>query len=131
MDFVIGHILQERDISRQDDTDVEIHSQSRALHNYKTPFRHHTSTDCSMTQTRARKEKLARDTDERLAAAMASFNLHYGRDETKLEKWKLLCDDCGVQRGGSITKCKTVSCFVLVPYPRTLLKPGSFYVQWR
>lgn len=68
-----------------------------------------------MTKTKAQKLRNSAREDERLAAAMATFTLSYGRDETKLEKWQKLCDDCGVERGGSITKCKAVSS---TPYVR-------------
>ncbi|RMX83390.1 hypothetical protein D0869_05342 [Hortaea werneckii] len=37
---------------------------------------------------------------------MQRFSLTYGRDDQKLEKWQLLCDDCGVESGSSIRKCK-------------------------
>ncbi|KAF2158960.1 hypothetical protein M409DRAFT_71373 [Zasmidium cellare ATCC 36951] len=38
---------------------------------------------------------------------MATFQIHYGREETRLEKWHQLCNDCGVQPASSITKCKS------------------------
>jgi len=44
-----------------------------------------------------------------LEGAMQSFSLAYGRDDQKLEKWQLLCEDCGVESGDSITKCKAAS----------------------
>ena len=40
---------------------------------------------------------------------MQAFSLTYGRDDQKLEKWQLLCDDCGVESSSSIKKCKAVS----------------------
>lgn len=43
-----------------------------------------------------------------LEGAMQRFSLTYGRDDQKLEKWQLLCDDCGVESGSSIRKCKAV-----------------------
>lgn len=63
----------------------------------------------NMAKKKAQKQGHSAYDDKRLAAAMASFNLNYGRDETKLEKWQKLCDDCGIERGGSIKKCKSVS----------------------
>ena len=61
-----------------------------------------------MTKTKAEKRRDHAHQDEQLAAAMATFTLNYGRDETKLEKWQQLCDDCGLDRGRSITVCKAV-----------------------
>ena len=43
-----------------------------------------------------------------LEGAMQRFSLTYGRDDQKLEKWQILCDDCGVEGGSSIRKCKAV-----------------------
>ena len=51
------------------------------------------------------------DKDNRLAeleGAMQRFSLTYGNDAQRLEKWQLLCDDCGVESGSSIKKCKAV-----------------------
>lgn len=36
------------------------------------------------------------------------FDMNYGVDETRLDGWKRLCDDCGVNEGPSITQCKRV-----------------------
>ena len=58
------------------------------------------------------KAKQSAGKDGRLAeleGAMQKFSLIYGRDDQKLEKWQLLCDDCGVESGTSIKKCKAVS----------------------
>lgn len=44
-----------------------------------------------------------------LEGAMQRFSLTYGRDDQKLEKWQLLCDDCAVESGSGIRKCKAVS----------------------
>ncbi|RMY32130.1 hypothetical protein D0865_14812 [Hortaea werneckii] len=41
-----------------------------------------------------------------LERAMQTFSLTYGRDDQKLEKWQLLCRDCGVESSSSIKKCK-------------------------
>lgn len=62
-----------------------------------------------MTGKRVRRQRRSDHPEERLAAAMAAFSLNYGRDDTKLGQWQLLCDDCGVSRGSSITRCKAVS----------------------
>ena len=82
-----------------------------------------------MTKTRAQRQRRSNRADEQLAAAMASFSLNYGRDETKLEKWQLLCDDCGVGRVGSITKCKTVNMSSFNRYLASLLKKVSYCAQ--
>lgn len=58
------------------------------------------------------KAKQSVDKDGRIAeleGAMQKFSLTYGQDDQKLEKWRLLCEDCGVESGSSIKKCKTVS----------------------
>ena len=62
-----------------------------------------------MTKSKAHKWLNRARNDERLITAMAAFDLNYGRDETKLEKWQQLCADCGIERGASIKRCKTVS----------------------
>lgn len=57
------------------------------------------------------------DRDGRIAeleGAMLKFSLTYGRDEERLEKWQLLCEDCGLESGKSITKCKAGSSNVLL-----------------
>ncbi|RMX77840.1 hypothetical protein D0869_09565 [Hortaea werneckii] len=41
-----------------------------------------------------------------LERAMQTFSLTYGRDDRKLEKWQLLCRDCGVESSSNIKKCK-------------------------
>ena len=61
-----------------------------------------------MTKTKTQKKRNRAREDERLATAMEAFTLNYGRDETKLETWQLLCEDCGLERGRSITMCKAV-----------------------
>ena len=58
------------------------------------------------------KAKRRADKERRMAElerAMQAFSLTYGRDDQKLEKWQLLCDDCGVESSSSIKKCKAVS----------------------
>ena len=62
-----------------------------------------------MSKTKAQKQaQRAREDAKKLTAAMAAFTLHYGKDETKLEKWQQLCYDCGLPSGPSIKKCKAV-----------------------
>jgi len=61
-----------------------------------------------MVKPKAQKGREIASADEELATAMESFSLSYGQDESKLDKWQLLCEDCGVTRGTSITKCKAV-----------------------
>ncbi|EME43789.1 hypothetical protein DOTSEDRAFT_71580 [Dothistroma septosporum NZE10] len=38
---------------------------------------------------------------------MATFQIHYGGDENRLDKWHQLCNDCGVRPAPSINKCKS------------------------
>lgn len=42
-----------------------------------------------------------------------NFADRYGKDETKLEAWQMLCRDVGVGEGPSVTQCKKVG---LLPY---------------
>ena len=67
----------------------------------------------SMARTKAQKAKA------NLSKALAEFHLHYGKDETNLEKWQQLCDDCAVIPADSITKCKKVSLPLALPSRRS------------
>ncbi|KAM0714908.1 hypothetical protein Q7P37_009373 [Cladosporium fusiforme] len=49
---------------------------------------------------------MARKSRHDYRAMLDEFGMNYGVDETKLDGWKRLCNDCGVQQGPSITKCK-------------------------
>ena len=61
-----------------------------------------------MTKSKAQKRQTKAGEDEQLASAMKVFTINYGRDETKLDKWQLRCEDCGLEQGRSITACKAV-----------------------
>lgn len=37
-----------------------------------------------------------------------NFASRYGKEETKLASWQLLCRDVGVDEGSSVTQCKKV-----------------------
>lgn len=70
-----------------------------------------------MTRTKGERRSNRAEDIERLNAALAAFDLNYGRDETKLEKWQQLCVDCGLEHGRSVKKCKAVR----------LLRRGYYY----
>ena len=64
-----------------------------------------------MTKSKSQKQRGHATSSDQLTVAMASSNLNYGRDETEVEKWQMLCEDCGVDRGRSIRACKKVMSF--------------------
>ncbi|KAF2724868.1 hypothetical protein K431DRAFT_281342 [Polychaeton citri CBS 116435] len=45
---------------------------------------------------------------DRLTLALKTFTIHYGADESKLDKWQEICMDCGRKPGSSIAKCKKI-----------------------
>lgn len=47
-------------------------------------------------------------TKQEYRAILREFNTTYGVDESKLEGWQRLCEDCDVEPGPSITQCKKV-----------------------
>lgn len=51
---------------------------------------------------------MARKTRHNYRAMLNEFDMNYGVDETRLDGWKRLCDDCGVNEGPSIRQCKRV-----------------------
>lgn len=61
-----------------------------------------------MTKKKGRKGLPIGDDVGKLSNALAAFGLHYGQDDTKLDKWQALCSDCGIEHGPSIKKCKRV-----------------------
>ncbi|RMY49637.1 hypothetical protein D0865_07367 [Hortaea werneckii] len=62
-----------------------------------------------MTGTKAKRRANKESRIAELERAMQAFSLTYGRDDQKLEKWQLLCDDCGVESSSSIKKCSSNS----------------------
>ena len=61
-----------------------------------------------MSGTKAKRRADEESRIAKLERAMQAFSLTYGRDDQELEKWQLLCDDCGVESSSSIKKCKAV-----------------------
>lgn len=68
-----------------------------------------------MTRTAAKKKAIADaqakakvEREAKLAAVVVDFEKNYGRDESKLVAWQMLCTDVGKEAGTSIRQCKKV-----------------------